>query len=349
MKILINVPDIKHINGGVTNHYRGLMPYWTENVHYNYIGKRREGGNGKYWLLYDIIKFVFRILLWRPDVILLNPSLNKSAVIRDSIFFKIAIVLRVKVSVMFHGWSYDYAEKINKEKFCCLFNHAKCIFVLARDFKEQLLSWGINIPIILTTTKVDDRMILDYDVKKRFGDVTNFLFLGRIVVEKGIYETLDTFRKIVATYPNSRLKVVGDGSDFEYMNEYVKAHKIPNVDIAGNLNGRKLIDAFKESDFYIFPTAHAEGMPTSLLEAMAFGLPVLTRPVGGIKDFFENGKMGIITESKDPDEYYKFICDMISNKQKVLEISRYNHQYAIDHFLASSVARRMENTLRKYF
>lgn len=135
-------------------------------------------------------------------------------------------------------------------------------------------------------------MILNYDVKKRLGDVTNFLFLGRIVVEKGIYETLDTFRKIVATYPNSRLKVVGNGSDFEYMNEYVKAHKIPNVDIAGNLNGRKLIDAFKESDFYIFPTAHAEGMPTSLLEAMAFGLPVLTRPVGGIKDFLKMVKWG---------------------------------------------------------
>ena len=346
MKILINVPDIKHINGGVTNHYKGLMPYWTENVHYNYIGKRREGGNGKYWLLYDIIKFVFRILFWKPDVILLNPSLNKSAVIRDSIFFFFFIETRVKVSVMFYGWSYDYASKINNEKFCCLFNHAKCIFVLAHDFKEQLLSWGINTPIILTTTKVDDRMILDYDVKKRSGSVTNFLFLSRIVVEKGIYETLDTFHKIVMTYPDSRLKIVGNGAEFKNMSEYVKLHNIPNVDITGNLGGNELINAFKKSDFYIFPT-YTEGMPTSLLEAMAFGLPALTRPVGGIKDFFENGKMGIITESKDPDEYYKFICDMISNKQKVLEISRYNHQYAIDHFLASSVARRMENTLTK--
>ena len=38
-------------------------------------------------------------------------------------------------------------------------------------------------------------------------------------------------------------------------------------------------------------------MPISVLEAMAYGLPVITRPVGGIRDFFEDGKMGFLTEA----------------------------------------------------
>lgn len=43
MKILVNLPDYRHIHGGVTNHFVGLRPHWSENVTYNRIGKRREG------------------------------------------------------------------------------------------------------------------------------------------------------------------------------------------------------------------------------------------------------------------------------------------------------------------
>lgn len=46
-------------------------------------------------------------------------------------------------------------------------------------------------------------------------------------------------------------------------------------------------------------------MPTVVLEAMAFGLPVVTRAVGGLCDFFEDGKMGRITNSMNPMDYAK--------------------------------------------
>ena len=62
MKLLINTPSLK-ILGGVANHYIGLRAFWTQNVKYNIVGRRGEkSGSGKYWLPWDIFKFMFRLL-----------------------------------------------------------------------------------------------------------------------------------------------------------------------------------------------------------------------------------------------------------------------------------------------
>lgn len=78
------------------------------------------------------------------------------------------------------------------------------------------------------------------------------------------------------------------------------------------LQEKKKIETFISHDIYCFPT-YGEGMPVSLLEAMAFGFPVVTRPVGGIKDFFENGKHGFLTNSKDPEIFAELIEKFLKN------------------------------------
>ena len=114
MKILINIPYLKFI-GGVANHYIGLRPYWNENIKYNIIGKRGEkDASGKYYLPWDIIKFISRVILWRPDAVLLNPSFRKTAMIRDMIFLFISSVMKQKTFVFFHGWDKDYANQPDK-------------------------------------------------------------------------------------------------------------------------------------------------------------------------------------------------------------------------------------------
>lgn len=99
---------------------------------------------------------------------------------------------------------------------------------------------------------------------------------------------------------------------------------------------------------YLFPTFHAEGMPTSVLEAMALGLPIITRPVGGIQDFFIDGKMGRLIDSLDPDDFASAIMDYIQKTVEVKRISLFNHEYALKHFMASTVAKQIENELSKY-
>lgn len=88
MKILINTPDLSG-PGGVINHYNGLSKYWTKKIIYNEVGKRK-GLPAPMVLIYDYIKFFFLCLFGNYDIVLLNPSLGKTALKRDALFLKIA-------------------------------------------------------------------------------------------------------------------------------------------------------------------------------------------------------------------------------------------------------------------
>lgn len=346
MKILVNTPDI-NLLGGVANHYKGLQNYWSEDVRYNYIGGRK-GIPGPICLLYDYLKFFFHCAFGNYDVILLNPSLGKTAVKRDKLFLKIAKLFLKKTIVFFHGWEETIANEIDKNppSFSKTFGKADGMIVLASVFKQRLMSWGINTPIYLSTTKINDSLIENFDVNKKQPDQT-VLFLARIEENKGIFTTIEAIKQVQRKYPDCQLNIAGDGGALLKAKGYVNEHQIKKVTFLGNLKDKAVVQAFENASIYILPTSHGEGMPTSLLEAMAFGLPIISRPVGGTIDFFKDGKMGFLLDSLNPEDYAEKIIHLLDNPEQISSISKYNHNYACDHFLASKVSVNLERIIRE--
>ena len=346
MKILINTPSLSLL-GGVANHYLGLKDYWTENVKYNTVGKRsNKSGSGLLWLPYDVFKFIFKLLTFHPDVILLNPSLGNSALKRDFIFLNIAHFFGFKVAIMIHGFDWDYAKVVDKAWVSRNLNKSILVFVLAQIFKNELLKWGVKSPVILTTTKVDDMLLENYSpLESRSGEVSNILFLARIERTKGVFIAVDSFWNLKKKYKNLTLTIAGNGNDLVEVEQYVKKKKIPDVCFCGRLDGKAVADAYKNADLFLFPTYYGEGLPTVVLEAMAFGLPVFTRTVGGLVDFFENGKMGFITDSLDPADFANAMEEHILNPELTKKVSDYNATYAASHFMASEIAKDLEHNI----
>lgn len=345
MKILINTPDLTKHGGGVTNHYKGLFLYWNYNVKYNTVGSRKSIP-GYIILVFDYVKFVFLCVFGNYDIILLNPSLGNTALKRDAVFLRISHFFKIKTFVFFHGWNKDLAVTIDNKPniFLRRFRKADGFLVLASSFKKQLENWGIKGPIYLTTTKVDNSLIDNFCInKKTFSK--NILFLARIEENKGIIIALEAMALINKKYPDIKLIVAGDGKALQIAKDLVHKKSILNVIFVGNLKGGALIEVFSKSDIYILPTTHGEGLPTSVLEAMAFGLPIISRPVGGLVDFFEEDKMGYLIESLEPEAYANSIIDLIKNPEKSQEMSKYNHGYAKKHFMASKVASKIEKIL----
>lgn len=356
MKILIDTPLIT-IPAGVANHYLGLRNFFSKEVTYNqYIPnsfiqlKIRNAFIGKifraFLFVFDIIKLFFLIIKLKKPVILLNPSLGYSALFRDSIKLRIGKFFNCKIVVFIHGWDVEYFKKVNRKKFYNTWKFVDGFIVLASQFKLQLQDLGINSPILVTTTKVDDK-IFSFSNTIAKQSMKNLLFLARIEKAKGLSITIQALTILQKKYPYLNLRVVGSGTYLEEAIQEVKKNNVNNVYFTGALFGENLLAEYKKADVYILPTSHGEGMPTTILEAMAFGLPVISRPVGGIVDFFENDKMGFLIESLDPHDFASKIEVLLNDKNRINFISEYNKSFAYTNFRASKVAQQLEKFLHE--
>ena len=319
-----------------------------ENTGYSYRIKR-------YFLtIYDIFNFNNTIKKGKINLVHLSPSLVHLAVNRDIIYARKCIKSGVPFMTFFHGWNKTYQEYIeSKDKidtFRSTFDKSRKVFVLANEFKEKLIEWGLDKQkIIVETTMVDDSLLEEFDIHRKlnFTKKIRILFLSRVVKEKGVYETIDAYSILKDRGTPVNLTIAGDGPELPAAKAYVKYKGIKDVEFTGFVTGKEKIAQFTDADIFIFPTFYGEGMPISVLEAIAFGIPIITRPVGGIKDFFQNGKHGFITESTSPQILALFAEKLISNIQLRNRIGYYNYNYAQKRFLASQVVKRIENVFEQ--
>lgn len=339
-KILINTPNI-HDLGGVANHYLGLRPYWNCNVKYNSIGMTKYR---KVQIPFTVIKYIWYLLSFRPDMVLINPSLGNGALYRDFFYLRLALLFNRRVTIFIHGFNLDFAANANWKWIVSNLNKASHVIVLAQTFKDILIEQGVTTDVQLSTTKVPDDMIDGFDINSRTGNVKSILFLSRIEKAKGVFEAVQTYNMLKNEYPYLKMRIVGDGTVLTELRQFVEDNKINDITFTGALSGKAIIEEYKNADFFFF-TSHGEGMPTVVLEAMAFGLPVVTRAVGGLCDFFEDGKMGRMTDSLRPEDFAYMIEPYLQDKELTKRTSVYNHMYAKEHFLASKVAKQLEDIL----
>jgi len=354
MKILITTPELSKLSG-VSKYFSTMQNYSSDDIYFFIVGSR---DHKEHWIktvirsVRDSIAFHYCLRKDDYNIVHLNPTFAWKSIPRDGFFLLIAKQAGTKTTVFFHGWDKNYERQLTGWKlraFKHIYFKADAMIVLANEFKEKLRFWGYNGPIYTETTMIDDNQIKDLQTvkgSKNNSKNINLLFLARVEKAKGIYETIKAYCLLKNKYSDINLTVAGDGPELTAVQEYVNHSKLENVYFLGYVRGNNKTAAFQNADIYVLPT-QTEGMPISVLEAMAFGLPVITRPVGGLKDFFENGKMGFITESNDPNIYRRLIEKLITDFRLREKIGKYNQEYAIKYFAASEVAHRLGNIYRE--
>ncbi len=269
----------------------------------------------------------------KKQLAIINPSLLNRSFFRDGLFAKQLQHKNVPFMVFFHGWDVDFEAKVTQKYthfFLKSFGKAEKIFVLSEDFKEKIIEWGYRGEVIVITTTVDVDLVKNFSLERKIEEqkkstTYKILFLSRMVKEKGVFELIEAFKKVNQKIKNSELILAGDGEAFQEIASLASNTK--NIRLTGYVEGDEKIALLKESDVFILPS-YSEGLPISVLEAMLFGLPVITTRVGGLKNFFKNKKMGYFIEPKDIHQIEEALFSILSNKDKTIQISKYNHQYA---------------------
>jgi len=300
-------------------------------------------------MFHDYYKFVKCLKTNNIDLVHINPSLDLKSFIRDGIFALIAKVNKKKTVVFFRGWEKSFEARIEHSfvwMFKFFFGKSDAFIVLAEQFKKTLERWSIVQPIYQAVTVIDEDMLVGFDIqdalKKRQGsEKWRVLFLSRITRPKGIYETIEAVSLLQPKYPMIELIVAGEGEELENVKSFVRNRNISNVTFAGYVIGEEKRRIFEKSQVFCFPS-YGEGLPTCIIEAIAYGLPVVTRSVGGLPDFFKNEEHGFITESKEPAVFANYIEKLFLDKGLYENISYYNFSFGKKWFLASKAVKRLE-------
>lgn len=125
--------------------------------------------------------------------------------------------------------------------------------------------------------------------------ITRFLYIGRIMKDKGIEEYLDAANRITEQYPNTEFQILGSFEEEQYR-ELIENN--PRVKYLGRSNDVR--EQIREVDCIVHPSYH-EGMSNVLLEGAAMGKPLLASNIPGCKEIVDNGSNGYLFESKSVD------------------------------------------------
>lgn len=152
--------------------------------------------------------------------------------------------------------------------------------------------------------------------------IFTFCFVGRIVRDKGINELVSAFIRLQKRYTQIRLILVGpfeknlDPVSAETEKQIFENTSICFVDFQEDI--RPFLAA---SDALVFPS-YREGFPNVVLQAGAMGLPSIVTNINGCNEIIEQGKNGVIIESKNKEMLYQAMEDFILNQDKVDSMSR---------------------------
>ncbi len=140
---------------------------------------------------------------------------------------------------------------------------------------------------------------------------------------KGQGTIIDAARLAATRYPDMRFVLVGDGRDEDRFRE--QAAGLDNVEFAGYVT--EVDDYLSVFDVFVFPSLH-EGLGSTLLDAMSFGLPVVATNVGGIPDIIEDGSNGYLVEPEEPDALLAAVRRILDDPAQRAAIEKTNRDKA---------------------
>jgi glycosyltransferase involved in cell wall biosynthesis len=351
-KVLFVRPDASRL-GGIEAYFDKLSPHLRIDCESFGIA-RRAGERGAaaraLRLLSDYRRYWARLADPAIGLVHINASLERNSFYREALFLRLARLRGKRSVVFFHGWRPDFERRVDRgggRQFRLLFGGADAYVVLAASFAAALRRWGVRRDIHSEVMVIEDEAALGFDLeralqRRQAAPRVRLLFASRLLRSKGIGTTLQALAILQHTHPQFELLVAGDGEAAGEARALAQRLRLANVEFLGVVSGARKYELYRDAHLLCFPTEHGEGFPNVIAEAMAFGLPVVTRPVGGIPDFFRDGVHGYLTGSTAPADVAALVLRIAGDPQGYRRMAEASHAYARAHLLTSQAARRLE-------
>jgi glycosyltransferase involved in cell wall biosynthesis len=167
----------------------------------------------------------------------------------------------------------------------------------------------------------------------------NCLMLATYHSYKGHYFLLEAFKNVLEYFPGVQLKIYGHGTAFE---KQQVAAEVKRLMIEGNVTlgdfTTQTAELFADASVLVVPSQAYESFGLTIIEAMAFGVPVVATDVGGIPEVMANTNSGYVCPKDDPLEFSIAIMKILRNQNLASELGRNGRQAFERKFTARTMA-----------
>jgi glycosyltransferase involved in cell wall biosynthesis len=254
--------------------------------------------------------------------------------------------------VSFHGAdvTVDMNKPAYREATRQMLNAVKLVLVRSESLRRAVIDLGCDegkIEIQRTGIPLDEFPLRERDFVAAATE-WQFVQAGRLIEKKGLPVTLRAFAIFLREYPNAKLTIAGEGPLLGQLQDLSRELNIDGrVSFTGFISQQQLREIYYASHIFLHPsqTGHdgnQEGIPNSMLEAMASGLPVFATQHGGIPEAIEGGVSGVLVPERDHQKLAATLLDAVQDPGFLSRTARNGAEIVRKNFDLRAQARHLE-------
>ncbi|MFJ7509859.1 glycosyltransferase family 4 protein [Peribacillus simplex] len=282
-----------------------------------------------FFIRYFVLYVKLNILKRKYDVAHIHMS-YKGSFIRKKYIINIFKKNNIPILLHMHGSQfkefYNESSVENRKIITDTLNKVTVILALGVEWKKYYESICESRVVSL------DNAVFPKDTTNNNEDKIYITTMGVLSHRKGTYDLIEVAAKLKGKIsPKYKFFIAGDGEIEKVKKKITELDLSDLVIIPGWISNEVKIDEiYRKSIIYVLPS-YNEGMPMSILEAMSYGLPIVSTNVGSIASVVEKNN-GIIVNPGDVDQIAVNILRLLDNPDKLVQISYNNRKKIADKY-----------------
>lgn len=314
---------------------------FSQMVNLRYIATATNGAGFQKLVCFGLgmVRIIWNLTVNKPDVVHLHMS-ERGSVKRKALIARIAKRCGCKVLIHMHGaefqcW-YDSLDGDAQQNVQACLNQADCVLILGeywRGFISSLVKDESKIKVLYNAVRIPEKNLY-------VPHLPDLLFLGEVGERKGAYDLLEAMKRIDAKLPaDTRLKLYGPNPEGDIQRRIERLGLSERVQYCGWADAEAKAKAFSQTAVCILPS-YNEGLPMTVLEAMAHGIPCIATDVAAIPEAV-NDENGVLISPGDVQALSDAILSLIKDAELRLKMSEQAYQRAQVFFSFSAHKRRL--------
>lgn len=317
----------------------------------SYNSSVSQMGSYSFAKFFKIIKYnstlIKELIKFKPDLIYFQISPLGFAFLRDSLFVFTMKLFRKKIVFHLHGKgiSQQLNNPMKKLLYKFVFKNQDIITLselLDYDIKDVFKGRIFHVPNGISKVDYNDN-------EKPINKVPKILYLSNLIKSKGILDFLDSLEILAHKNIDFNVSIVGEEADLtkQELNLLIDKKNISkSVMYLGSKYEKEKNTFFLQSDIFVFPTKN-DIFGLVNIEAMKFGLPVVSTNEGAISEIIDDGITGFIVDKNSPGLIADKIEFLINNPKKRIEMGKAGREKFLNNYTIDIFEKNMKNVFEK--